>query len=208
MLALISVAAETQSSVDMVFPTHLWHRCTLTWISSIKLLFYRRHFAVRWVWFIVQYCAAPYSLEQITKIWTTLKCPKVAVGENLRGFIRIYEFPHIVTMEEEANRPIKVCTVVGGLWLFSHALSFGNAERQSRKQHISFLPPPPKVNAAYVFIPVCLFVSTISEKVMDGFWRKLVERLRVWQGQADSILVHVWIEIRPISGIQNVISSA
>ena len=101
-LALISVAAETQSSVDMVFPTHLWHRCTLTWISSIKLLFYRRHFAVRWVWFIVQYCAAPYSLEQITKSWTTLKRLKVAVGENLRELTRIYEFPRILS----AKRPM------------------------------------------------------------------------------------------------------
>ena len=46
--------------------------------------------------------------------------------------------------------------------------------------------------------------STISQKVMDGFGQNLLDELVRWQEQADEILVQVRIQIRPISGIQNV----
>ena len=56
----------------------------------------------------------------------------------------------------------------------------------------------------------CLFVwlKMISQKVVDWFGRNLVDRLGVWRGRIDLILVKIWIWIRPISGIQNVNCSA
>ena len=48
---------------------------------------------------------------------------------------------------------------------------------------LSYLPLPPKVDGGYLFTPVCLSVclsvSTISQKVMHGFGRNLVDRLGV-----------------------------
>ena len=46
--------------------------------------------------------------------------------------------------------------------------------------------------------------NTISQNVMNGFGQNLVDRLDVWQGWIDSILVKIQIQICPISGIQNV----
>ena len=82
------------------------------------------------------------------------------------------------------------------------------------------LTRPPKVDGGYVFTPVCLFGCLFVclfvclwagylKKVMGRLWQKLVDELGRWQEQADSILVQVWILIRPlISGIQNVNCSA
>ena len=41
------------------------------------------------------------------------------------------------------------------------------------------LPPPPKADKGNVFTPVCLFLSRICQKGMDGFGRNLVDRLGV-----------------------------
>ena len=41
--------------------------------------------------------------------------------------------------QEDVNGPIKACTSIANLWLFVHALSFLNADRQARKQHLRFL---------------------------------------------------------------------
>jgi len=46
--------------------------------------------------------------------------------------------------------------------------------------------------------------SMIFQKVLDGQWQKLLSELVRWQEQTDSILVQVGIQLRPISGIQNV----
>jgi len=46
--------------------------------------------------------------------------------------------------------------------------------------------------------------STVSQKVLDGFWQNLVDELGRWQEQIDEILVKVRIQIQPISGRQNV----
>ena len=56
--------------------------------------------------------------------------------------------------------------------------------------------------------PVCSFVSKESQNVKEGFRRHLVDRLGVWQGRIDYILVHVRIRMCPTSGIQNVNCSA
>ena len=56
---------------------------------------------------------------------------------------------------------------------------------------VELLPPPPKVDGGYVFTSVCLSVSRISQKVMDGFIRNLVKWLGVWKGRIDSILVKI-----------------
>ena len=50
-------------------------------------------------------------------------------------------------------------------------------------------------------------VSRISQKVVDGFRLNLMDELVKWWEQANSIL-EVWIQIRPISGIQNLNWSA
>ena len=42
------------------------------------------------------------------------------------------------------------------------------------------------------------YISTISQKVVDGFGRNLVGRLGVWQGRIDSILVKIRIWIREL----------
>ena len=42
--------------------------------------------------------------------------------------------------------------------------------------------------------------SKISQYVMDGLWQNLVDEFGRWQEQADSILVQIWMQIRPISG--------
>ena len=44
----------------------------------------------------------------------------------------------------------------------------------------------------------------ISQKFVDRLWQNLVDELIWWQEQANSILVQVLIQIRPISGTQNV----
>ena len=69
--------------------------------------------------------------------------------------------------------------------------------------HVDLLPPLMKVDGGYVFTPVCLSVSSTSQKVMDGFGQNLVDRLGAWRGRIDSILVKIWIQIWLISGIQN-----
>ena len=38
--------------------------------------------------------------------------------------------------------------------------------------------------------------STIPQKVMDGFTRNLVDRLGVWRGRIDLILMKIWIRVR------------
>ena len=50
--------------------------------------------------------------------------------------------------------------------------------------------------------------SMIALKVLDDLQQNNVDELVRWQEQADSILVKVRIQIRPLSGIQNVNSSA
>ena len=50
--------------------------------------------------------------------------------------------------------------------------------------------------------------SMISQKVVDELWQNEVDELVKWQEQVNSILVKVRIQIRPISGIQNVNGSA
>ena len=46
------------------------------------------------------------------------------------------------------------------------------------------------------FIPVCLSVCMISEKVMDGFRQNLVDRLGVWPGRIVLILVKIRFQIQ------------
>ena len=45
-------------------------------------------------------------------------------------------------------------------------------------------------------LSVWLFVCRISQKVVGGFGRNLVDTLGVWQGRADLILVKIRIRIR------------
>jgi len=52
------------------------------------------------------------------------------------------------------------------------------------------------VDEDYVFTPVCLFVNWISQKVVDGFRRNLVDSLGVGQGRIDSILVKIRMQIK------------
>ena len=70
---------------------------------------------------------------------------------------------------------------------------------------VSFWPPPLKVKEV-MFSPlsvclsvlcwfVCLFVFKITQKVVDGLGWNLVDRLGVWHGRNDSILVKLWIWI-------------
>ena len=40
-----------------------------------------------------------------------------------------------------------------------------------------------------------IIYSTISQKVVDGFRRNLVDMLGVWPRQIDSVLVNIWIQI-------------
>jgi len=58
-----------------------------------------------------------------------------------------------------------------------------------------FLPLPPKVDGGDVFTPVCFFVTRISQKFIDRFWQNLVDRLGVWQGRIESILVKIGVRI-------------
>ena len=58
------------------------------------------------------------------------------------------------------------------------------------------LPLLPEVKV--MFSPLCLFflfVCRISQNVVDGFGRNLVDRLGVSQGRIDSILVKIRIRI-------------
>jgi len=48
-----------------------------------------------------------------------------------------------------------------------------------------------------------MIYNTISQKVLDGFGQNMVDELDRWREQADEILGQVRIQIRPISGKQN-----
>ena len=123
--------------------------------------------------------------------------------------------------------------MVANLWLFLYVISFWNAECQTRKQHVPptltvdalSMTPPSRVAMVYFYLrhwrwvevmfsplfvclSVCLSLSRISQKVMGRFRWNLVDRLRVWQGRIDSILVEVRIQIWPIGWTQNINCSA
>jgi len=57
-----------------------------------------------------------------------------------------------------------------------------------------------KDEGGHVFTPFCLFVYRISQKVVDGSQWNFVDRLGMWQGRSDSILVkiRIWILIREL----------
>jgi len=64
------------------------------------------------------------------------------------------------------------------------------------------LTAPLKVEGGYAFTLVCLSVSRISQKVMDGFRRNLVDRLGVCKDK----LIRFWLRFG--SGYKNILSDS
>ena len=65
----------------------------------------------------------------------------------------------------------------------------------------TLLPLPPTLvgGCFHICLSLSLFVNGISQVVMNGFGRNLVDRLCVWRGLIDSILMNIWLRLNFLS---------